>query len=272
MALPIGDVNPTRRRSFVMGTFVLINLAVFVYQSFVLSGCEQLAFVYRFAVIPAEITGFAPLAPDQAAALLGECAQPDKNIALSVLTTMFLHGGIAHLLGNLVFLLVFGDNVEDRLGHVRFVLFYLVGGGVATVAFIVVQPTAITPLVGASGAIAAVLGAYLICYPRARVFALVPFPLYLLAIVLPGVRIRTWLVIAAIVALPAWLLLIGWFGVQAMAVLEPMGDMVAYEAHVAGFLAGIVLLLLLDARRSRRGEPTFHPTRPRNGRPGPPRG
>lgn len=263
MALPIGDVNPTRRRSFVMWLVVLTNLGVFGYQSLVLSGCEQLAFVYRFAVIPAEITSMAPLSAGDAAALLGECAQPDKNVALSLLTTMFLHGGIAHLFGNLVYLVVFGDNVEDRLGHLRFILFYVVGGGIATAAFIVVQPNAITPLVGASGAIAAVLGAYLICYPRARVFAIVPFPLYLLAIVLPGVRIRTWLVIVAIVALPAWLLLIGWFGVQALAVLDPMGDMVAYEAHVVGFLAGIVLLLVLDARRSRRGEPTFHPTRRR---------
>jgi membrane associated rhomboid family serine protease len=266
MALPIGDVNPTRRRSFVMGTFVLVNLAVFVYQSFVLTGCEQLAFVYRFAVIPAEITGGGPLHPGDAATILGECVQPDKNVALSLLTTMFLHGGVAHLLGNLLYLVVFGDNVEDRLGHLRFVLFYVVGGGVATVTYIVLQPTATTPLVGASGAIAAVLGAYLICYPRARVLALVPFPLYLLAIVLPGVRIRTWLVIVAVVGLPAWLLLIGWFAVQALAVLDPVGALVAYEAHVAGFLAGIVLLLVLDVGRTRRGREPFHPTRGRGRR------
>jgi membrane associated rhomboid family serine protease len=266
MALPIGDLNPTRRRSFVMGTFVLINLGVFAYQMFVLSGCEQLAFVYRFAVIPAEITGAGPLHPGDAAAILGDCAQPDKNIALSLLTTMFLHGGLAHLLGNLIYLVVFGDNVEDRLGHLRFVLFYVVGGSVATLTYIVLQPTATTPLVGASGAIAAVLGAYLICYPRAQVRALVPFPLYLLAIVLPGVRIRAWLLIVAIVTLPAWLLLIGWFAVQALAVVDPMGGLVAYEAHVAGFLAGIVLLLVLDAGRSRRGRTTFHPTRGRGRR------
>ena len=268
MALPIGDVNPTRRRSFVMGTFVLLNLAVFVYQTFVLSGCEQVAFVYRFAVIPAEITGADPLHPGDAAAILGDCAQPDKSVALSLLTTMFLHGGVAHLLGNLLYLAVFGDNVEDRLGHLRFILFYVVGGGVATVTYIVLQPTATTPLVGASGAIAAVLGAYLVCYPRAKVLALVPFPLYLLTFLLPGVRMRRWLIVVAVISLPAWLLLIGWFAVQALAVFDPVGALVAYEAHVAGFLAGIVLLLVLDAGRSRRGREPFHAARGR----GQPRG
>lgn len=264
MAIPIGDVNPTQRRSFVMVTFVLLNLAVFVYQAFVLSGCEQLAFVYRFAVIPAEVTGAGPLPPAEAAAILGDCARPDKSIAFSLLTTMFLHGGIAHLLGNLLYLGVFGDNVEDRLGHLRFILFYVVGGGVATVTYIVLQPTATTPLVGASGAIAAVLGAYLVCSPRARVLALVPFPLYLLTFLLPGVRIQRWLLIVAVVSLPAWLLLIGWFAVQALAVFDPVGTLVAYEAHVAGFLAGIVLLLVLDARRSRRGREPFHAPRGRD--------
>lgn len=261
MALPIGDFNPTRRRSFVMGAFVLVNIGVFVYQTFVLSGCDQLAFVYRFAVIPAELTGGGQLDPSDAAAVLGDCAQPDKSIWFSVLSTMFLHAGVGHLLGNVIFLAVFGDNVEDRLGHVRFVLFYLAGGIVATATFVLVQPTAVTPLVGASGAIAAVLGAYLICYPRVRVLALVPFPLYLLALLLPGVRIRTWLLIVAVVGLPAWLMLGGWFALQVAAVADPMGDMVAYEAHVAGFIAGIVLVLLLDARRSRRGQQTFHPVR-----------
>lgn len=263
MVLPIGDINPTRRRTFVMWTLLTINVGAFGYQTLVLQGCEQLAFVYRWAAIPQELLTGMPLSGAELQPLLGECASfaGDKNVWLPVVTSLFLHGGLAHLIGNMIFLAVFGDNVEDRLGHTRFLLFYLVGGGVATAAFVALQPSATVPLIGASGAIAAVLGAYLICFPRARVLTIVPFPLYLVALLLPGVRIRRWLIIVAVVGLPAWLLLSGWFVVQAMAANNPVGDMVAYEAHVAGFLAGIVLVLLLDMRRSRRGQPAFHPSR-----------
>jgi membrane associated rhomboid family serine protease len=265
MVLPIGDINPTRRRTFVMVVLVAINIGVFGFQTLVLEGCDQLVFVYRWAAIPQELLSGVPLSGADLEGLLGGCAAevPSKNIWLSAVTSLFLHGGLAHLAGNMVFLAVFGDNVEDRLGHGRFLLFYLVGGGVATAAFVALQPSSTVPLIGASGAIAAVLGAYLICYPRARVLTLVPFPLYLVALVLPGVRIRRFLLIVAVVGLPAWLLLTGWFVLQAMAANDPVGDMVAYEAHVAGFLAGIVLLLVLDARRSRHGQEPFHPSRRR---------
>jgi membrane associated rhomboid family serine protease len=265
MVIPIGDINPTRRRAFVLWSLFAINVGVFGYQALVLQGCEQLAFVYRWAAIPRELLTGTPLSEAELGPLLGECAPlaGDKNVWLPVLTALFLHGGPAHLIGNMVFLGVFGDNVEDRLGHLRFLLFYLVGGGVATAVFVALQPSATVPLVGASGAIAAVLGAYLICFPRARVLAIVPFPLYLAALLLPGVRIQRWLIIMAVVVLPAWLMLSGWFVVQAMAANDPVGDMVAYEAHVAGFIAGIVLVLLLDMRRSRHGQPAFHPGRRR---------
>ena len=263
MVLPIGDINPTRRTAVVMGTFALLNLGVFLFLQAPLGGCDQQLFIYRWGAIPQELTTWRQLSADQLERLLGECAAvvPDKSVPLSIVTSMFLHGGLAHLLGNLIYLVVFGNNVEDRLGHVRFVLFYLLGGATATFAFALVRPDSITPLVGASGGIAAVLGAYLICFPRARVLTLVPFPLYLVALVLPGVRIRSWLLIVAVVGLPAWLLLGGWFALQAASAQSPVGDGVAYEAHVGGFVAGIVLVLLLDARRRRRGQPTFHPVR-----------
>lgn len=265
MVLPIGDINPTRRRTFVLWTLLAINVAVFGYQTLVLEGCDQLLFVYRWAAIPQELLTGVPLSGADLDGLLGECAGPvaDKNVWLPVLTSMFLHGGLVHLLGNMIFLAVFGDNVEDRLGHTRFLLFYLAGGAVATGVFVALQPSASVPLVGASGAIAAVLGAYLVCFPGAKVLTVVPFPLYLVALVLPGVRIRRWLLIVAIVALPAWLMLAGWFVVQAMAANDPVGGMVAYEAHVAGFIAGIVLVLVLDVRRSRHGQSSFHPRRRR---------
>ena len=263
MVLPIGDINPTRRTAFVMGLFALINLGVFLLLQAPLTGCDQQLFIYRWGAIPQELTSWQQLSDGQLEQLLGDCAVevPDKSVPVSIVTSMFLHGGLGHLLGNLIYLVVFGNNVEDRLGHVRFVLFYLLGGAAATFAFALLRPDSITPLVGASGGIAAVLGAYLICFPRARVLTLVPFPLYLVALVLPGVRIRTWLLIVAIVGLPAWLLLGGWFALQAVSAQSPVGDGVAYEAHVGGFVAGIVLVLLLDARRRRRGQTTFHPVR-----------
>jgi membrane associated rhomboid family serine protease len=261
--LPIGDVNPTRRPAYVMWSILAINLGVFAYQFLVLSGCDQVVFAYEFGAVPRELTSRSTPPAAELEQVLGPCAVQvgPTNAPLSLVTSMFLHGGLAHLVGNLVYLAVFGNNVEDRLGHARFVLFYVVGGVAATVAFAAVRPSSSVPLVGASGAIAAVLGAYLICYPRARVFTLVPFPLYLLAIVVPGVRIVRWLLIVAVVVLPAWLLLSGWFLLQAAAAGEPTGDLVAYEAHVAGFVAGIVLVLLLDRRRRRRGRETFHPVR-----------
>lgn len=271
--LPIGDVNPTRRRAVVTWLLIAVNVGVFLYQAS-LSGCEQAQFVYRFATVPRELLEASALSPSELDAVLGPCAVPglDKPVLASVLTAMFLHGGLAHLLGNMVFLGVFGNNVEDRLGRLRFLGFYLAGGVAATVAHVVVNVAgggALVPLVGASGAIAAVLGAYLVMFPRAAVFAVVPFPLYLLALVLPRVRIRSMLLFVAIVAMPAWLMLAGWFVMQFVAARSPVVDGVAYEAHVAGFIAGLLLVLVLDRGRRRRGQPTFHPVRDRR-RPRPP--
>ena len=268
MVLPIGDVNPTSRRAFVMGIIALANVAVFGLLQWPLTGCDQLVFIYQWSVIPREVLTMSPLEPAELGQLLGECAAAvdGKNVPLSLVTAMFLHGGIGHLLGNLIFLVVFGNNVEDRLGHTRFVVFYLVGGAAATLAFAAVRPGSTMPMVGASGAIAAVLGAYLVCFPRARVLAVVPFPLYLLAIILPRTRIVSFWIVLAIVAVPAWLVLSLWFVMQYLAATEPVTDQVAYEAHIGGFVAGIVLLLLLDRRRQRHGQQTFHPVRERRRR------
>lgn len=270
MVLPIGDVNPATRRAVVMGIIAIANVAVAVWQ-LTLTGCDEIAFLYRWSVIPRELMTLSPLPQELLAEhpAFAACAGQlgDKNVPLSLITSMFLHGGLAHLLGNMIFLVVFGNNVEDRLGHARFVVFYLVGGAVATFAFVAVRPDAIVPMVGASGAIAAVLGAYLVCFPRAKVLTLVAFPLYLLAVLIPRVRIERFLLIVAVVGMPAWLLLSGWLAVQFQASRAPLVDQVAYEAHIGGFVAGIVLILLLDRRRLRRGQPTYHPVRPRPRRP-----
>jgi membrane associated rhomboid family serine protease len=159
--------SPRQPSCRVVWLLTLANLAVFLLVQLPLEGCAQLHLTYRFAAIPRELTQLAPLGAAELEALLGACAAdaPAKNVPLSLVTSLFLHGGLGHLLGNLLYLVVFGNNVEDRLGHLRFVLFYAVGGAAATLAYTALRPDSIVPLVGASGAIAAVLGAYLLCYP-----------------------------------------------------------------------------------------------------------
>jgi membrane associated rhomboid family serine protease len=263
MVLPVGDINPTSRRAWVTGVFLALNAAVYLLVQLPLEGCEQVAFIYQWAAVPVELLRLEQVPPEAIAQETGGCqVAVEKSVAASAITSMFMHGNLGHLLVNLLFLWIFGANVEDRLGHARFVGFYLGGGLIATYAFALVNPSSTVPLLGASGAIAAVLGAYLILYPRARVLTYVPFPLYLLALILPGIRIRSFWLIFAIVTMPAWVLLGGWFVLQLNAAQTPAaGGGVAYMAHAAGFVAGIVLLLLLDRRRQRRGQPTFHPTR-----------
>ncbi len=253
-ALPVGDLNPTRRRAFVTTTLIAINVVVF----FLLQpsgACAEASFVFRWAAVPRELLTLDPLTQDELARMIGStCAAGvgDKNVLASAVSAMFLHGGLMHLLGNMLFLWVFGNNIEDHLGHARFLAFYVGGGLAATAVFVAMNPRATTPLLGASGAIAAVLGAYLVLYPRAQIKAYVPFPLYLVAVVLPGLRISSWFLVFAIVLMPAWLVLGLWFVLQVVAASNPVAPGgVAYVAHVAGFIAGIVLLRVTADRSPR---------------------
>src|SRR6266498_3210838 len=256
--IPIHDDNPTRRTAVVTLTLIAINVVVFLLEpaSHALFGqssstageCQQLASFYKWAAIPRELitnhqlsqTAGPPAGPGQCLAVAPDY---DKIPFLSVLTAMFLHGGWLHLLGNMLFLWVFGNNVEDRLGRVRYLLFYLLCGYAATYGFALADPGSTTTLVGASGAIAGVLGAYLVMFPRARVTSLVPFLLFLPA------------------RLPAWIVLGSWFVLQyfyASGASVGDGAGVAYLAHVVGFIAGIVLIILLGGLRpSRRPPPTW---------------
>ena len=261
MVVPVGDINPTRRTPFVTVTFLIVNVVTFVVLQPKGNTCEAAAFLYEWAAVPRELLGLEQLDPQQLRAAIGSCAAAvgPKNVLLSAVTAMFLHGGWVHLAGNMLYLWVFGNNVEDRLGHFRFVVFYVVGGLVATYVFAFLNAGSSQALVGASGAIAAILGAYLVLYPRAGVHTYVPFPLYLLAAIIPGARIRGWFLFFAIVTLPAWLVLGLWFVLQVMSTgATPGGGGIAYEAHVSGFAAGIVLLLFMDRRRTRHGQAPFH--------------
>jgi membrane associated rhomboid family serine protease len=246
VVLPVHDINPTRRTPFVTYALIAINVIVFllspvathvVGSSQLSQQCKQIAFFDEYAAKPDELihnrqeatgaTGAVGRAQGRAGCVAQHPAPYRKTPFLSVLFAMFLHGGWLHLLGNMLFLYVFGNNVEDRLGRFRFTVFYLFCGYAATYGFALFQASSTQPIVGASGAIAGVLGAYLILYPRAKVWSLLPFFFFL-----P-------------VRLPAWLVLGSWFVLQ-YAYFQgagvAAGSGVAYGAHVVGFVIGAALV------------------------------
>jgi membrane associated rhomboid family serine protease len=245
VVIPVHDVNPARRTPWVTYALLVANILVFLVtpgvagsltgESSLAELCRLQEFLDRYAVVPRELihhrmphvvpTGDVGLGPRGPGCVVGP---PDygKSPELSALTAMFLHGGWLHLLGNMLFLWIFGNNIEDRMGHIRFLLFYAVCGYAASYVFALANATSGDPLIGASGAIAGVLGAYLVLYPRARVWVLVPFLIFL--------PLR----------LPAWIVLGLWFVLQAVySSGEGVSDAgtVAYLAHVAGFVAGMLI-------------------------------
>ncbi|MDP8961909.1 MAG: rhomboid family intramembrane serine protease [Actinomycetota bacterium] len=249
MILPIGDENPARRLPVVTVTFIVINVIVFFAFEAPLEGGELACFIYRWAAVPRELLTFDTLPPGS----VPDASCPitlftEKNVLVSAVTSMFLHGGLLHLLFNMLFLWIFGNNVEDRLGHIGYLLYYLAGGIVSVYTFALVNPSLTTPLLGASGAIAAVLGGYFLMFPRARVHTYVPFPLYLFAFLVPGAVLRSFFFFFAVVDLPSWLVLGFWFLSQMTSVNEAANTGVAYEAHIAGFVAGVLFTLLLRPR------------------------
>lgn len=245
--IPLRDLNPTQRAPVVTMLLILANVVAYIA---VASSTSQVAtvptsagrvslagrtaFDLEHAAIPCELTHGRPLDLDEVVATYGRgdetaCGArsgettsprlfPKKQVALAVLFSMFLHGGIAHLLFNMLFLWVFGNNVEDRLGAARYLAFYLAGGLVATLAHVLVGPSSTVAVVGASGAIAAVMGAYLCWYPRALVITYIP-PIFVLPL-----RAR-WLLAA-------------WFILQ---FFTASNSGVAWVAHVGGFLFGVLV-------------------------------
>lgn len=241
MVIPLGDANPTRRPAVVTLALVVANLAAFVlWQPWSGDACTQQAFFLRYAAVPNELVEGVPLnAAEVAAGSLAGCRLgpiTGKNVYAAVFTAMFLHAGWGHLLGNLLYLWVFGNNVEDRLGRLRFLVFYVATGLLATAVFTVPNAASVATLVGASGAIAGVLGAYLVIFPTARVTVAIP-PLFFLPF-----------------RLPALVVLGSWFVLQVFAdrVADMAGGGVAYLAHMAGFVAGALIVLVLGFRPERR--------------------
>ena len=215
--IPLFDDNPSRRTPWVAWAIIAACALVFMWQQSLPPQMERMAF-FRYGFVPANASGAAPLPPE--IAVLPAWA--------TMISAMFLHGGWMHIGGNMLYLWIFGDNVEDSMGPVRFVIFYILCGAAAALAQFAIDPSSRIPMVGASGGIAGILGAYLILHPRAA--------------------IRTFLLILIFIRfinLPAWLVLGFWIGGQFIAVPNALsGDDggVAYFAHIGGFLAGMVLI------------------------------
>ena len=255
--IPIRDENPTSSTAVVTIILIALNVVVFLTEPVFAGGRTQreqaireVTYFVCHAAVPYELTHGkrvadvdvtgtefgGPDSVDQFYADAEKLTCPHKNVWLSILESMFLHGSILHIAGNMLFLWIFGNNVEDRLGKGRYVAFYLLSGLAAAYAQAAVFPSSATPLIGASGAIAGILGAYILMFPRARIVTLV-FLLFFI----------TWIV------LPAWLWIGIWIGLQ---LLSQVGSVagntgVAYMAHIGGFVAGMLLLLALRPRRPR---------------------
>jgi membrane associated rhomboid family serine protease len=238
--IPLSDENPTLHPPLVtylllgaiLATWVLVQGAGF-------DGVTLAATVCNYGMVPGELTREAPLGTGVPIGPNMACVIDDWSLnVLTPITSMFLHGSWMHLLGNCLFFWVFGNNVEDSMGHVRFIVFYLACGLAAAAAHVMLDPGSPVPTVGASGAISGIMGAYLVLYPQVRVKMLIPIIIY------------PW-----IVHLRAWVVLLWWFGVQVLSGLPQLMSLrrevsggVAVWAHVGGFVAGVLLIRLFEDR------------------------
>ncbi len=224
--IPLRDDNPTETMPVVTVGIIVAATLVFFYQLSLGPEAGQ-RFVYQFGAIPA--------------VLFGQESLPRGIVALpasfSLITSMFLHGGLLHLIGNMLYLWIFGNNIEDAMGHVRFIAFYLLCGVIAAMSHALVEPGSVAPMIGASGAISGVLGAYLLLYPRAHVLVLIPLGFF-----------------TRLMYIPAGFVLGFWFVLQLISGTASTGGGgggVAWFAHIGGFLAGIVLIGFFKRRSVR---------------------
>jgi membrane associated rhomboid family serine protease len=238
---PLRDDNPTLLTPWVTVTLILANVAVWLYvQGAGMSVGALGDSVCRFGMIPAEITG---RTGDYTGIDLGPglpaCEFGGLTLA-GAFTSMFLHGGWVHLIANMWFLWLFGNNVEDAMGHLRFLVFYVLVGAGAGVGHVLAGPDSMVPTVGASGAISGIMGAYLLLFPRVRIQTLFVF-----------------IIILRIIAVPAWVVLILWFTTQVLSgYADPLAESgVAFWAHIGGFLAGVLLVKVFENRNLRRRYP-----------------
>jgi membrane associated rhomboid family serine protease len=253
---PLKDNIPTERTAYV--TIALIAINVFVYfvlqKGGILSGPDN-TIVVKWGVIPYELTHPGKECAEALGGIVCEGqpgvvgAAPDQPpTILTIFSSMFMHGSILHIAGNMLFLWIFGNNVEDAMGHARFVVFYLVGGLAAVALQVIASPDAAVPTIGASGAVAAVLGGYILLYPRARVITLIFIIFFFTILELPAMLI-----------LGFWFLQQILFGVYEVANPAGGGGGVAYFAHIGGFLFGLAAIKLFAQRHKDYTVPPRYP-------------
>jgi len=217
--IPLRDVIPSRTTPFVTIGIIAVNALAFWFE-LSLGGSSLQRFLREYGIVPAEF------------------AWP------TLFSSMFLHGGWLHAIGNMWYLWIFGDNVEDRVGHGRFIVFYLLCGILAAVGQIVMEPASTLPTIGASGAIAGVMGAYFVLFPRSRILTLIPLFVFIEIVEVP-----------AILFLGIWFVLQFISGVGTLGRADALSSGIAFWAHIAGFAAGAVLIFAL--RRPERGRPDW---------------
>jgi len=226
--IPYRDDNPTHTFPLVTIILIAINCFVFILELLSPVGIARIAFAY--GAIPYNLLTF-------------EATQIVHPVT-SIFTAMFLHGGFFHLAGNMLYLWIFGNNIEDSLGHFRFILFYLFSGIVAAYAHAFTEPNSIIPMIGASGAVSGVLGAYLLLFPYARVYTIIFFGFFLQIVRIP-----------AIIVIGFWIVIQIINGILSKGLLNQGG--VAWFAHIGGFFAGILIIKLLLPRRRYKGSFKF---------------
>ena len=219
---PFKDDNPTKTFPFFTIAIIAINILVYLWEMFSPSGEKYI--VYNYGAIPSDILSL----------------EKRKLIhpGITIFSSMFLHGGLLHVGGNMLYLWIFGNNIEDRLGHFRFLFFYLLSGIVAAYSHALTSPSSTMPMIGASGAVAGVLGAYILLYPRARVHTLVFFGFFVDIVKIP-----------ALIVIGFWAIIQVINGVLSSGLL-PQGG-VAWFAHVGGFLTGLITIKLWLPKRRR---------------------
>ncbi|PYQ58993.1 MAG: rhomboid family intramembrane serine protease [Acidobacteria bacterium] len=228
--LPLSDHNPSRTVPVVNYLLIAANVLMFFWELSLGPNIERDLFLVSF--VPARFWA-APLYP--------------PNL-IRILISMFLHGGWLHLGGNMLYLWIFGDNIEDRLGHLKYVIFYLLCGSIATLSHALMLPDSRLPSIGASGAIAGVLGAYIVLFPRARVTTLIPIFVFITIRELP-----------AILVLGLWFVLQFFVGVTSIGASPEATGGVAVFAHIGGFIAGMILVLLMGGGRRQTYQEYWRP-------------
>ncbi len=223
MFLPLKDDNPTNTFPFVTVGLIVANCFVFYHQLTLNLPASQ-RFIFQWGAIPYQIV--------HGEVLYGPGLFPP---VLTLFSSMFLHGGFLHLIGNMLYLWIFGNNIEDTLGHFRFMIFYLLAGLGAALTQVFSDPQSTAPMIGASGAVAGVLGAYLLLFPHARILTLMFIFIFI-----------------RMIRIPALIVLGFWFLVQLLSVTSGFETGVAFFAHIGGFVAGLILVKVFQPQKARR--------------------